>query len=114
MRQRSWSRGLCAVPGLVVAVASFGAVGQSQLAGRIEVLAVRSITYSGSEFLVGRAAGKQVLLGGELRLPVGAPPRVPAVVLVHGSGGVGPGVDAWARAINEAGMLTWWTAWSMR
>lgn len=77
---------------------------QSQLAGRIEVLAVRSATYSGSEFLGGTAAGKEALLGGELRLPVGAPPRVPAVVLVHGSGGVGANVDAWARVLNEAGI----------
>ena len=77
---------------------------ESQLAGRIEVLAVRSATYSGNEFLGGSAAGKEALLGGELRLPIGAPPKVPAVVLVHGSGGVGSNVDAWARVFNEAGI----------
>jgi dienelactone hydrolase len=95
------SRGLL---GLVIAAATFGASSQSQLAGRIEVLAVRSTTYSGSEFLIGGIAGKEALLGGELRLPIGAPPKVPAVVLVHGSGGVGAGVDAWARVLNEAGI----------
>lgn len=75
----------------------------SPLAGRIEVHAVRSTTLSGPAFLT-RAAGGEVLLGGELRLPVGARPKVPAVVLVHGSGGVGSGVDAWARVLNEAGI----------
>src|SRR5262249_1369868 len=84
--------------------ALFSVHAQSQLAGRIEVLAVRSTTYSSDEFLAGGAAGKEVLLGGELRLPVGAPPKVPAVVLVHGSGGVGVTVDAWARVFNEAGV----------
>jgi dienelactone hydrolase len=81
-----------------------GAHAQSQLAGRIEVLAVGSTTYSGNEFLSGGGGGKEVLLGGELRLPVGAPQKVPAVVLVHGSGGVNAGIDAWARVFNEAGV----------
>lgn len=85
-------------------VASFAAQAQSPLAGRIEVLAVRSVTYTGQQFLTGAAADKEVLLGGELRLPVGAAPKVPAVILVHGSGGVGSSVDAWARALNEAGI----------
>ena len=77
---------------------------QAQLAGRIEILAVRSTTFTGEEFLKGTAIGREVLLGGELRLPVGPPAKVPAVVLVHGSGGVGSGVDAWARVLNEAGV----------
>lgn len=77
---------------------------QSQLAGRIEILPVPSKTLTGQEFLQGNAAGKEVMLGGELRLPVGAPAKVAAVILVHGSGGVGSGVDAWARTLNEAGI----------
>jgi len=100
---RSWGLWAQACVGLLSVVTS-AALGQGQLAGRIEVLAVRSATYSGSDFLLERAAGKEAVLGGELRLPVGAPSKVPAVILVHGSGGVGAGVDAWARAINEAGM----------
>ena len=65
---------------------------------------MRSTTLTGPEFLQGKAAaGREALLGGELRLPVNAAAKVPAVVLVHGSGGVGSGVDAWARTLNEAG-----------
>lgn len=90
---------------LLPAASGFGsAYAQSQLAGRIEVLAVRSKTLTGTEFMQGTTAGREVLLGGELRLPVGAPAKVPAVVLVHGSGGVGSGVDAWARVLNEVGI----------
>jgi dienelactone hydrolase len=76
----------------------------SPLPGRIEIHAVRSRTLTGEEFLRGGAAGREVLLGGELRLPVGPPAKVPVVVLVHGSGGISAGADAWARALNEAGI----------
>lgn len=78
---------------------------QAQWPGRIEIHPVRSRTLSGEEFLRGGGApGREVLLGGELRLPLGAPAKVPAVVLVHGSGGIGAGPDYWARALNEAGV----------
>ncbi len=39
-----------------------------------------------------------------LMMPVNAPAKVPAVILVHGSGGIGAGADAWARTLNEAGI----------
>ncbi len=72
--------------------------------GRIEILPVQSRTLTGGEFLHGGVPGREALLGGELRLPLNAPAKVPAVVLVHGSGGIGAGPDYWARALNEAGV----------
>jgi len=63
-----------------------------------------SRTLTGGEFLRGGVPGREALLGGELRLPLNAPAKVPAVVLVHGSGGIGAGPDYWARALNEAGV----------
>ena len=72
--------------------------------GRIEILPVQSRTLTGEEFLRGGVPGREALLGGELRLPLNAPAKVPAVVLVHGSGGIGAGPDYWARALNEAGV----------
>jgi len=72
--------------------------------GRIEILPVRSQTLPVEAFLRGDKAGPEVLLGGELRLPVGATSRVPAVVLIHGSGGIGAGPDMWAHILNEAGI----------
>lgn len=71
---------------------------------RIEILTVKSRTLTGQEFLQGHAAGREALLGGELRLPLNAPAKVPAVILVHGSGGIGAGPEYWARALNEAGV----------
>jgi dienelactone hydrolase len=75
----------------------------AQLPGRIEIHAVKSRTLTGAEFLRGGVSGQEALLGGELRFPLGAPAKVPAVVLVHGSGGISGGVDAWARTLNDAG-----------
>ena len=72
--------------------------------GRIEILPVRSQTLPLDAFLRGDKAGPEVLLGGELRLPVGAAGRVPAVILIHGSGGIGAGPDMWAHILNEAGI----------
>ena len=72
--------------------------------GRIEILPVRSQTLPLAGFLRGDKAGPGVLLGGELRLPAGASSRVPAVILIHGSGGIGAGPDMWAHVLNKAGI----------
>jgi dienelactone hydrolase len=72
--------------------------------GRIEILPVKSQTLALDTFLRGEKVGPEVLLGGELRLPLGATGRVPAVVLIHGSGGIGSGPDMWAHILNEAGI----------
>jgi dienelactone hydrolase len=72
---------------------------------RIEVISVPSKTFTGQEFLKGGAAGRDVTLAGELRLPFASyQGKVPAVVLIHGSGGIGANSDAWARFLNEAGI----------
>ncbi|TPG44845.1 hypothetical protein EAH89_26900 [Roseomonas nepalensis] len=74
------------------------------LPGRIEALPLRSSTPSGTAFLRG-VPGDDAALAGELRLPPGpATARVPAVVLVHGSGGISGSTDLWARQLNEAGI----------
>ena len=72
--------------------------------GRIEIHPVRSQTLPLDAFLRGDKAGPEVLLGGELRLPLGTTGPVPAVILIHGSGGIGAGPDMWAHILNEAGI----------
>ena len=72
--------------------------------GRIEIRPVRSQTLPLDAFLRGDKNGPEVLLGGELRLPLGATAPVPAVILVHGSGGISAGPDMWAHVLNEAGI----------
>ena len=72
--------------------------------GRIKILPIRSKTLPLDAFLRGDQSAPGVLLGGELRLPTGPTARVPAVILIHGSGGIGAGPDMWAHILNQAGI----------
>ena len=78
----------------------------AQMVARVEMHPFASATLTDQEFLSGERAGTPVMLAGELRLPRPGPERLPAVILVHGSGGVSGGVDAWARFLNELGVAT--------
>lgn len=71
---------------------------------RIEVLTVPSETLSTAQVLNGASGGTPVTLAGELRLPPDAAGKLPAVILVHGSGGIGPNVEQWARELNAIGV----------
>ncbi len=72
---------------------------QRAVPSRIEVLPVRTRTLTGDAFLRGGTEGREALIAGELRLPAGIAPdaRVPAVVLIHGSGGISGSMDFWVR-----------------
>ena len=75
--------------------------------GRIETIPLGTRTLNGEEFLRGRRdAGRESLIAGELRLPAGLRPdqKVPAMVLVHGSGGISGSTDQWARELNSVGV----------
>lgn len=72
---------------------------------RIEIHPISSVTQSDQDFLNGKRDGKPVTLAGELRIPDGKG-RLPAVLLVHGSGGVGPNVAEWASEFNAMGVAT--------
>jgi hypothetical protein len=56
---------------------------------RIELHPVQTVTLTTTQFLTGEKQGPPATIVGELRLPSGGESRLPAVVLVHGSGGVG-------------------------
>jgi dienelactone hydrolase len=71
--------------------------------GRIEIYPFPTETLSDHQFLSGNKTGVPVLIAGELRQPAGDGP-FPAVVLVHGSGGVGGSVDRWAVELNHFGV----------
>jgi dienelactone hydrolase len=77
----------------------------ANLPSRIEYHALTSATTTGEEFLLGQK-GKEVGLSGELRLPQGSRAKFPAVVLIHGSGGIGPAMDVWTHQLNQAGFAT--------
>jgi dienelactone hydrolase len=71
---------------------------------RIEIHTFASTTLTDQEFLTGKKDGKPVIIAGELRIPRAGIDRLPAVVLLHGSGGVAGNVDDWAQMFNSMGI----------
>jgi dienelactone hydrolase len=59
-----------------------------------------------SDFLQGIRPAATNPIWGDLELPPGRVERSPAVVLVHGSGGVGLREDRWAEQLHQAGAAT--------
>jgi dienelactone hydrolase len=89
----------------LAALLPLAALAQAPQILRLEMRPVESVTLSGEQFLTGdEKAGKKVTLAGELRIPGPPGAKVPAVILVHGSGGISGAADAWARELNEQGV----------
>ncbi len=72
----------------------------------MEIHSFPSMTLTDQEFLTGRKEGQPVILAGELRLPRPGNDRLPAVVLLHGSGGVGGNIPDWEQDLNTTGVAT--------
>jgi dienelactone hydrolase len=75
------------------------------IAARVEVHAIPSLTLTAQQFLNGDANGKPVTVTGEFRIAQGTG-KLPVVVLIHGSGGMGPNIESWARDLNAIGIST--------
>ncbi len=91
--------------GLAGSAALARETGGSDIPARIELHAIPTQTISDTAFLRGHGNGKAVTLAGELRLPPGDG-RLPLVVLMHGSSGVGANVPHWQREFNAKGIAT--------
>jgi dienelactone hydrolase len=65
---------------------------------------IQTETLTATQFLTGENKGAQITIAGELRMPFGMKSRMPAVVLVHGAGGITTQIDPWARELNEIGI----------
>jgi dienelactone hydrolase len=76
-----------------------------EVAARVEIYAIPSLTISDQQFLTGDANGKAVTVAGEFRIAQGTG-RLPVVVLMHGSSGVGATTEAWVRKFNAMGIST--------
>jgi dienelactone hydrolase len=94
------------VLGSALSVALLAPSALAQMVARVEIYPFASATISDMQFLDGRREGSPASLAGELRIPKLGAERLPAVVLLHGSGGVSGGVDAWARFLNDLGVAT--------
>ena len=75
------------------------------IAARTELHAIHTLTLSDKQFLTGDAEAKATTVSGQLRLAA-ASGRLPVVVLIHGSGGMGPNIEMWAREFNAMGVAT--------
>jgi dienelactone hydrolase len=90
--------------GMTAAIA-YAEVGSSELPSRVELHAIPTVWISDQQFLTGDDKGRQVNVAGELRIAQ-ASGRTPLVILMHGSGGIGPNVPFWARRLNAMGIST--------
>ena len=80
------------------------AFGVSADPARIELHTIQTATLTGEQFLTGATDGKPATISGELRIPRLGTDRLPAVILIHGSGGVGANVHRWAEELNGIGV----------
>jgi len=76
-----------------------------EIAPRVELYAIPSLTISDQQFLTGDSNGKPVTVAGEFRIAQGTG-RLPVVVLMHGSGGVGANIEPWVHQFNTMGIST--------
>ena len=76
-----------------------------EIASRVEIYAIPSVTISDQQFLTGDANGKPVTVAGEFRVAQGTG-RLPVVVMMHGSSGVNGTTEAWTHQFNTMGIST--------
>jgi dienelactone hydrolase len=71
---------------------------------RIEIRPVETTTVTTTQFLLGDPNGRPTTIAGELRFPATTDGKLPAVVLVHGSGGLRGAHSRWADELNSIGV----------
>jgi dienelactone hydrolase len=76
-----------------------------EIAPRVELYAIPSLTISDQQFLTGDTTGRPVTVAGEFRIAQGTG-RLPVVVLMHGSSGVGPNIEPWTHQFSRMGIST--------
>ena len=96
---------------LVAALAGFAPLAAQtppDLASRTELRPFSSLSLSDSQFLQGDSKATAVTIAGELRFPATAAPgaKLPAVIVVHGSGGASATTENWARIFNRMGIAS--------
>ncbi|MBB5425932.1 dienelactone hydrolase [Paraburkholderia sp. JPY158] len=97
-------RRLCLVTTLSVA-AAFPTLIAAQVV-RTEVLPLQSVTLTDEQFLGGHDPGKPVTVAGVLSLPKAGSDRLPAIVILHPSGGINSGITDWQQEFLAMGVAT--------
>jgi dienelactone hydrolase len=88
----------------LLAAAAGDAPAQDDLAYRVELHPIPTLDLSAAQALAGRSDGAARTIAGELRLPLGAAARVPAVVFMPGDAGLLPNQAQWAAQLNAIGV----------
>lgn len=96
---------LATLLGLGLALPTSLAAEKEYVPARIELHAFQSIWISDQQFLTGDDKGKVVTLAGALRIPP-VSGKLPAVVLVHGSGGISGNIPMWEQDLGALGIAT--------
>lgn len=91
---------------LCVLLTSVFATSAPAQAIKSEKIQIQTQTLTGQQFMTGKTDGKPAKITGELRIPGAGADKLPAVLLVHGSGGVGANVHYWAAELNKLGIAT--------
>jgi dienelactone hydrolase len=71
---------------------------------RMEVHPIETVTLKTQQFLTGDLKGKAAVIAGQLRIPKPGSDKLPAVILVHGSGGISAATNRWADELNSIGV----------
>ncbi len=101
-RLGSWVFQLGSTVGIVLSLLPAPAIGQT----RTELHPFPSATLTDEQLLTGQSGQSPVMLAGALRIPRPGTDRLPAVVLLHASGGYGGNIDEWAALLNDLGVAT--------
>jgi len=96
---------------LIAALASFSLFTQAATeivySPRSEIYSIPTLTISDKQFLQGDKNGKEVTVNGILRFPPKPiSQKIPVIFLVHGSSGIGPGVEYWSNHFLGEGYAT--------
>jgi dienelactone hydrolase len=75
----------------------------SEFTARDELQPIQTLTLSDQHFLKGEADGTPVTITGQFRIAQGTG-RLPVVLLMHGSGGMGPNLEMWSKEFNAMGI----------
>jgi dienelactone hydrolase len=87
-------------------VCVLGTASRAAEPAKIELYALPTTTLTDEQFLTGTREGRPAMIAAELRLPTAGTGRVPALVMMHGSGGITAGDDRWLRELNDMGIAT--------
>jgi dienelactone hydrolase len=93
---------------MLLALLSPASAHDTSIAGypaRVELHPIASLTLSDAQFLRGDPNGTPVTVAGQLRIAQGIG-RMPVVVLMHGSGGIGANIEPWVEQFNAMGIST--------